>query len=176
MSIGKNGFSILEVLMGMTIFMIGMIGISMLLVSSIKGEAYSNRLGEATMQARSVFEQLLSAPYDNSTLNDGTRMLDDINNADDDAEYADPDKFDGTDTTGLGIDKDTVDPADPTQVEHDLGLMGSMGATTARFRVFYNVCEDTCLMPETKVVRVFVRWAEKGEDRTIEFFGVVPRT
>jgi len=158
---GEKGFTILEIVIGVSIFLVGMLGVAALEISAIRAEAFSIRLTEATLLARSTFEELMSAPYSDARL-DATTF--------DSTVAAEVDTFNETDPTDPDS-KNNIDPADATQVEHDLGLQG----TNNNFRVFYNLCED-CLIEDTKSIRVFVRWTVKDQARTVDYFGLIPRS
>ena len=45
---GEKGFTILEIVIGVSIFMVGMLGVAGLEISAIKAEAFSIRLTEST--------------------------------------------------------------------------------------------------------------------------------
>ena len=171
---GEKGFTILEIVIGISIFMVGMLGVAALEISAIRAEAFSIRLTEATLLARSTFEELMSASYSDSRL-DATIF--------DAATCTDVEKFNVTDripTSSCPVPATTaqlepfnkwnIDPDDNAQVEHAFPLQG----TNNKFRVFYNLCED-CLIEDTKSIRVFVRWTVKDQEQTVEYFGLIPR-
>ena len=172
---GEKGFTILEIVIGVSIFLVGMLGVAAMEISAIRAEAFSIRLTEATLLARSTFEELMSAAYSDARL-DATIF--------DVATCTDIEKFNVTDRVPTSscptpattaqlepFNKWNIDPGDNTQVEHDLGTQG----TNNKFRVFYNLCED-CLIDETKSIRVFVRWTVKDQQQTVDFFGIIPRS
>ena len=59
----NRGFSILEVLLAMAIFMAGMLGVTALQISSTKGAAFSGNLSEASFLASNKLEELMQASY-----------------------------------------------------------------------------------------------------------------
>ena len=67
---GEKGFTILEIVIGISIFLLGMLGVAALEISAIKAEAFSIRMTEATQLARGVFEELMSVPYSDPKLDD----------------------------------------------------------------------------------------------------------
>jgi hypothetical protein len=60
----SRGFSLLEVLLGITVFMIGMLGVTALNISSLKSNTFSGNLTEATLVAASKIEELMNKPFD----------------------------------------------------------------------------------------------------------------
>jgi type IV pilus assembly protein PilV len=58
-----KGFSLLEVLIGMIILAIGILGVVSLSVSSIQINANANHLSEATNIAQAEFERMKSVPW-----------------------------------------------------------------------------------------------------------------
>ncbi len=62
-SMGNNGFSLLEVLVALVIFTIGILGMAALQIVTIKGNYFSNNLTEATALAQQKFEELVQTDY-----------------------------------------------------------------------------------------------------------------
>lgn len=62
----ERGFSIIEVLLGITIFMIGMLGVALLHISSMKNDDFSGRMAEATSLATAKLEELSGLPFTNT--------------------------------------------------------------------------------------------------------------
>ena len=78
-----SGFSLLEVLLGITIFMIGMLGVTALNISSLKSNTFSGNMSEAVIIAGDRLERLLALedffdPDLEDTDVDGAAGLDDI--------------------------------------------------------------------------------------------------
>jgi len=77
-----SGFSLLEVLLGITIFMIGMLGVTALNISSLKSNTFSGNMSEAVIIAGDRLERLLALEFDDPDLEDtdtdGAAGLDDI--------------------------------------------------------------------------------------------------
>lgn len=69
MHINKKGFTLIEVLIGMVIFSIGILAVAALQASSTKGNASARRITEATALAESQIEDLMQLPYDHADLN-----------------------------------------------------------------------------------------------------------
>ena len=59
-----RGFSLIEVLLGISIFMIGMLGVTALNVSSLKSNTFSGNLSEATLLAAAKIEELMARDFD----------------------------------------------------------------------------------------------------------------
>ena len=64
----SKGFSILEVLLGITIFMIGMLGVTALNISSLKSNTFSGNMSEAVIIAGDKFEELMTFEFGHGDL------------------------------------------------------------------------------------------------------------
>ena len=64
-----KGFTLIEVLIGMAIFSIGILAVAALQVSSTKGNSSARRITEATALAESQIEALMQLSYDHADLN-----------------------------------------------------------------------------------------------------------
>ena len=67
----QEGFSLLEVLISIGIFAIGILGASVLLINTIKGNAVSIRLSAATQLASKQMEEIMLIDYAALTDDDG---------------------------------------------------------------------------------------------------------
>jgi len=67
----ENGFSLIEVLIAISIFSIGMLAVVSLQISSMNLNASSRRLTDATALASETMERLLALPYNHANLIDG---------------------------------------------------------------------------------------------------------
>jgi len=65
-----RGFSILEVLIGMSLFMVGLLGVTALQISSLKSSSFAGNLSEATTMAASRIEEIMSWKFDDPRLTD----------------------------------------------------------------------------------------------------------
>jgi len=178
MFVGNRGFTILEIVLGVAIFMVGLLGVAALQISAINAEAFSARVSEGTILARSTFEELMTLGYTDSKLDDddgsgvggGGDPIADAFNADiglatnknlDDGAVGAPSVADNNQPDAFEI-ADEIDP--------DLQGIGTNGI----FNVAWSVCED-CLIDDTKSVRVVVYWRLKSDFQSIDFYGVIPR-
>ncbi len=176
---GNKGFTILEIVIGVSIFMVGLLGVAALQISAINAEAFSARVTEGTLLARSTFEELMTYAYTDPRLED-----DDGSGVDG---GGDPDFDNDVDMfsvdnpgagTGKNIDADTdgipdaFENADSNTMAPVASLSGV--GTNDIFNVAWSVCED-CLIDDTKSVRVIVYWRLKSDFQSIDFNGVIPR-
>ena len=60
----QNGFTLLEVIIALCIFSIGLLAVASMQMSAIKGNHFSGTLTEATNWAADQMETLMSLPYD----------------------------------------------------------------------------------------------------------------
>jgi len=60
----SRGFSLLEVLLGVTIFMIGMLGVTALNISSLKSNTFSGNMSEAVLLAGDKIEELMAIKFE----------------------------------------------------------------------------------------------------------------
>jgi type IV pilus assembly protein PilV len=160
----SRGFSLLEVLMGVTVFMIGMLGVTALNISSLKSNTFSGNLSEATIIAADKIEELMSLEYtdDPDTTND---LLEDQD--DDGGKTTDQDvDEDGIDDDGgnFGLDDVGFDADDSTDADADHEDPG-LGKNDI-YTVYHNVAEgepfDFC-----KRINVIVSWSIKDVPRQI---------
>lgn len=88
MTSSEDGFTIIEILIAMAIFAIGILGVAKMQLSSIRGNTSARTITEAVSHAQGQMERLLSLPYDNTDLddtnNDGTNQDTDDDGVDDD--------------------------------------------------------------------------------------------
>jgi len=146
-----RGFSLLEVLMGVTVFMIGMLGITALNISSLKSSTFSGNLSEATFIAADKLEEILAMEYDDledGADGDGDGPTEDTNN----------DGIDDQLANGANFGLDDIN-ADADYSELGLGRNNM-------YDVYWNVAEKEPL-ENTKRVNVIVRWQIKGVWRQI---------
>jgi type IV pilus assembly protein PilV len=68
MQITVRGFTLIEVLIVMTIFSIGILAVAAMQMTSTKGNASARRMTEATALAEKQIENLMLLPYDHADL------------------------------------------------------------------------------------------------------------
>jgi len=68
MQITVRGFTLIEVLIVMTIFSIGILAVAAMQMTSTKGNASARRMTEATALAEKQIENLMLLPYDHAYL------------------------------------------------------------------------------------------------------------
>jgi type IV pilus assembly protein PilV len=68
MQITARGFTLIEVLIVMTIFSIGILAVAAMQMTSTKGNASARRMTEATALAEKQIENLMLLPYDHADL------------------------------------------------------------------------------------------------------------
>ena len=67
----QKGFSLVEVLIAMTIFAIGVLALAQMQVTAIRGNAFSSTTTDGTTLAQDRVEQLMNLPYDDGALAEG---------------------------------------------------------------------------------------------------------
>jgi prepilin-type N-terminal cleavage/methylation domain-containing protein len=155
-----RGFSLIEVLLGISIFMIGMLGVTALNISSLKSNTFSGNLSEATMIAATQIEELMAMDFDDIAAGgaDGTDQDVDDDGMDDD----DPDD------TATDIDGKSNFGLDDIEANADASKAG-VGKNDI-YTVYWNVAENEPISTDparTKTINVIVRWLIKDEPRQI---------
>jgi hypothetical protein len=167
----SRGFSLLEVLMGVTVFMVGMIGITALNISSLKSNTYSGNLSEATMIAADKIEELMSLEFTDEVATTDPLLLDDNGDGTGQDTLPNPND-DGIDddalapgthdtNTNFGLDNNTAATVDHVDDNSGAGL-GKNGIYTVYHNVAAGEPFDFC-----KRINVIVTWSVKGIPRQI---------
>lgn len=68
LKLSSNGFSLIEILIAMAIFSIGILGVAQMQIAAIKGNAAARMLTDTVVQATDQIELLLLLPYDHDDL------------------------------------------------------------------------------------------------------------
>jgi type II secretory pathway pseudopilin PulG len=163
----SRGFSLLEVLLGISVFMIGMLGVTALNISSMKSNTFSGNLSEATVIAAAKLEELMVQDFDDPA------FLSDVDD-------------DGNRLTDQDVDDDGLDDDDPGDTAADVDNkenfgLDDVGAADAdynetvtknkiTYNVYWNVAENepvTVDPQRTKRITVIVEWFVKEEPRRI---------
>ena len=164
----SRGFSLIEVLLGVTVFMIGMLGVTALNISSLKSNTFSGNMSEATVIAADKIEELMTL-----VLKEDPALTDDLLEDQDD---------DGGQITEQDNDDDGLDDDDPEDTDapatvdgvENFGLDDNTDLTADHFEtglgkngmytVYHNIAErepfDFC-----KKINVIVYWEIKGVPR-----------
>jgi type IV pilus assembly protein PilV len=82
----ENGFTLIEVLIAIAVFAIGILAVGKMQITAIKGNYFANDITEATTLAQDRMEKLIGLPYDDTNSLDDTDTddkagLDDTNAA-----------------------------------------------------------------------------------------------
>lgn len=64
----QKGFSLIEILISMTIFAIGVLALAEMQITAIRGNAFSSTTTDGTTLAQDRIEQLMNLPYDDGAL------------------------------------------------------------------------------------------------------------
>lgn len=80
MNIQKNmeGFSLIEALIAMLVLSIGILSVSTMQISSVKGNTTANKVSVASAGASSGYELLLNVPYNATALSAGAHIQDEL--------------------------------------------------------------------------------------------------
>lgn len=69
---GRSGFSLIEVLIAVSIFTVGLLGVASMQISAIRGNAFSDHTTTALCLAEDRMEDLMSRDFDDGALDDTT--------------------------------------------------------------------------------------------------------
>lgn len=144
-----RGFTLVEVLVAILVFALGVLAINRLQMSTITTNTYTSQLSYATNLAHDRMDGLLSLAYDAAALNDtnlsGTNQDSNSDGIDDDDQDNTTDgiRLFGLNLTGASADFSAESPS-------------HQGTYTISWNVAVNVP-----IPETKTVRVIVQWRDR---------------
>ena len=145
----QNGFTLVEVLIALVLFSIGILAVSAMQITSIGGNTKARRYTEAVNLASIQMETLIALDFDDP-------LLDDDENADDGS--------DSGDGTSQDADNDGEDDSG-----NNYGLDDTVGAddmvAQGNYTIFWNIANDYPLTSaaannSVKTIRVIVTWEE----------------
>ena len=131
----QNGFTLVELLIALVVFSVGVLGVGAMQLTSITGNSKANRISQASNLAADRIETFLALDYSDlvDVTGDGTGQ-----------DTSDPP--DGLDNSGgnFGLDNATVATAD-----------GNVMSTDGNYQIFWNVAIEHP-NPNTKTINVIV--------------------
>ena len=142
----QDGFTLIEILIGMTVFAIGILGVAAMQLAAIKGNSYSSHLSEASTFTQNKIEEIILLDYDDPVL------------LDDDGDGIDDGIDDGNGTAGLD---DGGSPGDTPDQQYQ-----STGATGVQYDTYCNIAVDEPTAG-SKTIRLITTWTEKGATKTV---------
>jgi len=143
----ENGFTLLEVLVAILIFSIGLLAAASMQVMAIRGNYHSAALTEASYCATGQMEQLLSLNFTDENLQD-------------------------TDGDGNGGLAHTDDPnLDGNAAVDTTNSQADFRQSQGIYSVSWNVADDVT-SNDTKTVKVTVTWTEREVTKTYEIQAV----
>jgi hypothetical protein len=162
----SRGFSLLEVLLGITVFMIGMLGVTALNISSLKSSTFAGNMSEAVILAGDKIEELMALDFDDADLDDSPSPNDDGTNQD--LLPAGPPPGDGIDDDGgnFGLDDTGTGAGEADHWELGVGKNGM-------YNVYWNVAVGEPMPDKTKTVNVIVEWFIKDKKRSMNMSTII---
>lgn len=146
----QNGFTLVEVMVAMVVFAIGILTLNLMQTSAIDGNASANRMTNAATWASDRVEQIFALEYDDALLAD----------TDGDGTGEDTDATPGVDDDGgnFGLGDDNTTSADHNFSSPDGG----------EYTVLWNVAVDEP-MPDMKTIHIIVQRNDLGVSKSITF-------
>ncbi|HOP48573.1 MAG TPA: prepilin-type N-terminal cleavage/methylation domain-containing protein [Desulfobacteraceae bacterium] len=168
---GQQGFSLVEIMIAVAVFAIGILGVGAMQVKSINTDSQSSRITEVATTLEQLMERITAYDYSDLWLNDtdGDGTGQDLdNNGVDDRDEVDPPPVP---LFNFGLnDTFQVDPG-----------TGNIIPTADHFRiignytVYWNVAVDQPTR-DLKTIRAIIFWTEGGRQRRITLDSVKPAT
>ena len=140
----QKGFSLIEILIAITVFAIGILAVGKMQITAIKGNSFANDLTKATTLAQDRMEKLIGLFYTDPLNNDN----------DGDGTNQDSDK-DGDDDDGGNFGLDHADAA-----------TADNSAVDGSYSIFWNIATNHPI-DNTKTIRVIVKWTDKGAPKKV---------
>jgi len=137
----QNGFTLIEIMIAITVFAIGILGVAAMQIAAIEGNSSANGLTEAAAIGQDKIEELMALDYNNNALND----------------------TDGDGTNGL---RDPLPPPPLPQVPDSVTYPPDYQLTSGPYTISWNIAVN---VPgtNTKTIRVIVIWNENGRNRLV---------
>ncbi len=107
----STGFTLVEVMIAMVVFIIGVLAVAALHVTSIRGNASASSFTEATTHAGDWIETLMTLPYNDGRLQDGSGTGDGVNGLNDTVDNGGADFSQKTTDMRYTIDTNIADNA-----------------------------------------------------------------
>ena len=146
----EKGFTLLEVIVAISILTIGLLAVASMQVSAIRGNASAYGITEGTSWASDQVEKLMVLPYNHAELvdTDGDGTDEDVNE-------------NGVDDDGgnFGLEDTTVNTAD-----HQV--------TRGKYTVCWNIAVDV-EANNTKTVNVIVTWTDHGIQKSVSIRNII---
>jgi len=147
-----TGFSLLEVIIAISLLTVGLLAVASMQVSAIRSNATAHAVAEASTWATDMMEKLIELPYNHVYLQD----------TDGDGTDQDLDA-DGVDDDGgnFGLEDNTPATAD-------------YHVTRVRYTLYWNVAADA-IIKDTKTINVIATWTDHGSQKSVSIRNILPR-
>jgi len=143
---GQKGYSLVEILIAIAIFSIGLLALASMQISAMQGNTFSGTTTDGIRLAQDHIEQLMPLTYSSLTTDPG--LVD----------------TDGDGDGGLN---------DATAATADFSLL-NQSHNSYNYDVFWNF-SDGSVISNTKTINVIVAWTENRRQRTVSIRGVKAR-
>ncbi|MDY6839216.1 MAG: prepilin-type N-terminal cleavage/methylation domain-containing protein [Thermodesulfobacteriota bacterium] len=143
----QKGFTLMEVMLAIVVFSIGVFAVGTMQMRSVAANKYARELTEATALAQRQIEEMMFWDYDDVRLTDG----------------------DGVDTGTAGLENNPDEPDPAKQKEPDERHPKNpirQGGVAQTYNLYWNVAEDYPIT-NTKTISVIVTWAGEGVRRSV---------
>lgn len=162
----ERGFSLIEVLIGATVFSLGMLGIIALQLSSLKSTRFAGNMGLGMNLASTEFEDMMLVAYNNADFNDdngdGTGQdLDNDGLDDDDPADTDAGPVDGV--PNFGLDNNCHTDLDATCPANADGYRELLGSWNDKYVLYWNVAVNEPIA-NTTTISMIVSWRVKESE------------